>query len=85
MTPSLGIVLMSPRLTISVVAPAGGWGTRSQTITPDVSPSESAAAPTRAHENAHEDRRARVQQSEDRERHVSNHSADQVAAERIPR
>src|SRR5262245_19498534 len=36
-----------PSETISVVAPAGGWGTRAQTITPLVRPRESAAAPTR--------------------------------------
>ena len=31
----------------NVVAPAGGWGTLSHTIKPDVKPNESAAAPTR--------------------------------------
>ncbi len=36
-----------PRDTIRVVAPAGGWGTLSQTMTPEVNARESAAAPTR--------------------------------------
>jgi hypothetical protein len=37
-----------PRETISVVAPAGGWGTLAHTIAPLVSPRDWAAAPMRA-------------------------------------
>ena len=38
---------ISPSEMISVVAPAGGCGTRRRTIAPLVAPSDSAAAPTR--------------------------------------
>ena len=40
-------VFRMPSDTISVVAPAGGWGTLNHTMNPLVRPSDTAAAPTR--------------------------------------
>ena len=47
-TASWAGVFRMPSDTISVVAPAGGWGTLNHTMNPLVSPSDTAAAPTRA-------------------------------------
>ena len=57
-------VCKSPRLTIKVVAPVGGWEERRSSSTAPVSASESAAAPARERHTFCEDARV-VEQAED--------------------